>query len=67
MPQEAYWAVLYAGIASSCFAHGINSWAISHVSGRGTLRGSYSFPLSAELKPPMWVALTALKLTSLYW
>jgi hypothetical protein len=34
MPAEAYWAVLYAGIASSCFAHGLNSWAISHVSGR---------------------------------
>jgi hypothetical protein len=25
--------VLYAGIGSSCVAHGINSWAISHVSG----------------------------------
>ena len=33
MPAEAYWAVLYAGIGSSCFAHGINSWAISHVNG----------------------------------
>ena len=33
LPAHAYLAVLYAGIMSSCFAHGINSWAISHVSG----------------------------------
>jgi drug/metabolite transporter (DMT)-like permease len=33
LPAHAYLAVLYAGVASSCFAHGINSWAISHVSG----------------------------------
>lgn len=33
LPVAAYMAVLYAGIASSCFAHGLNSWAVSHVSG----------------------------------
>ena len=31
--RNAILAVLYAGIASSCFAHGLNSWAVSHVSG----------------------------------
>ena len=27
------WPYLYAGIARPCFAHGLNSWAVSHVSG----------------------------------
>ena len=33
LPASAVAGVLYAGIASSCFAHGINSWAISKVEG----------------------------------
>jgi drug/metabolite transporter (DMT)-like permease len=33
LPPIAFAGVLYAGIASSCFAHGINSWAISKVEG----------------------------------
>ena len=31
--MAAWGAVLYAGLASSCLAHGLNSWAISKVQG----------------------------------
>ena len=33
LPMAAWGAVLYAGLASSCLAHGLNSWAISKVQG----------------------------------
>jgi drug/metabolite transporter (DMT)-like permease len=33
LPPVAWGAVLYAGLASSCLAHGLNSWAISKVQG----------------------------------
>ena len=33
LPPLAWGAVLYAGLASSCLAHGLNSWAISKVQG----------------------------------
>lgn len=33
LPLVAIGAVLYAGLASSCLAHGLNSWAISKVQG----------------------------------
>ena len=33
LPPMAWGAVLYAGLASSCLAHGLNSWAISKVQG----------------------------------
>lgn len=33
LPAEAIAGVLYAGFASSCLAHGLNSWAVSKVAG----------------------------------
>merc|ERR1712086_358696 len=40
LPLVAIGAVLYAGLASSCLAHGLNSWAISKV--QGILPTAYS-------------------------